>query len=141
MRCLALDVGEQRTGVAVGEWLARPLVTVKRRSKSRDFRTIAHLVREHQVERLVVGLPLNMDGSMGFQAQRVVRYAEQLKDALSQMGLEIELAFWDERLTTEEASRAMAASGRGRRNRRERIDAVAAAVILQSYLDGLVGET
>ena len=135
MRCLALDVGERRTGVAIGEVLARPLTTLKRRSKDRDFAEIADLIREHQVDTLVVGLPLNMDGSMGFQAQRIVRYAERLREVLAEMVLDVDLVFWDERLTTEQAERILIASGRGRRDRQARVDAVAAAAILQSYLD------
>jgi putative Holliday junction resolvase len=135
MRCLALDVGERRTGVAVGEWLAQPLLTLKRRSRAQDYQTIACLVREHSVDRLVVGLPLNMDGSTGFQAQRVVRYAEGLNKALAEMDLQVDLVFWDERLTSEEADRVLASSGHRERDRLSRRDAVAAAVILQSYLD------
>ncbi|MBN1579587.1 MAG: Holliday junction resolvase RuvX [Anaerolineae bacterium] len=135
MRCLALDVGEKRTGVAVGEMLARPLVTLKRRSKAQDFSAIASLVREHHVDTLVVGLPMNMDGSTGFQAQRVTRYAERMKAALADMGLNVDLVFWDERLTTEQADETMAELGHTLQDRERRIDAVAAAVILQSYLD------
>jgi putative Holliday junction resolvase len=134
MRCLALDVGERRTGVAVGERIARPLMTLKRRSKAEDFAAIAHLVREHQVDRLVVGLPLDMDGSMGYQAQRVVRYAQRLAAALATMGLEVELAFWDERLTTVEAQQMRSVSRRNRQGRGQGIDALAAAIILKDYL-------
>jgi putative Holliday junction resolvase len=125
-------VGERRTGVAVGERIARPLTTLKRRSKAEDFSRIANLVREHEADTLVVGLPLNMDGSRGFQARRVARYARRMAAALSEMGLELELVFWDERLTTEEAHRAL---GSGGRSAKADIDAAAAAVILQSYLD------
>jgi putative Holliday junction resolvase len=137
MRCMALDIGNRRTGVAVGEVLARPLVTLKRRSKIEDFGAIADLVREHQVEMIIVGLPLNMDGSAGFQAQRVMRYADKIKAALNEMGIEVGLTYWDERLTTREAEQAMIAGGRSRHDRRERVDAVAAAVILQGYLEHL----
>jgi len=105
-------------------------MTLKRRSKAEDFARIADLVREHEVDTLVVGLPLNMDGSRGFQARRVVRYAERMAAALAEQGLDVGLAFWDERLTTEEADRMRGATGR-----RVDIDAAAAAVILQSYLD------
>lgn len=131
MRCLALDVGDRRTGIAVGERIARPLTTMKRRSKAEDFARIANLVREHGVDRLVVGLPLNMDGSQGAQARRVTRYAGRMADALAESGLDVDVVFWDERLSTEEASDIMGAGG----GRGQRVDAVAAAVILQSYLD------
>lgn len=135
MRCLALDVGERRNGIAVGEVLARPLMTLERRSKAQDFSTIASLVREHRVDTLVVGLPFNMDGSQGFQAQRTVRYAERLRDALAEMDIDVELVFWDERLTTEYAEQMSSECQDKRSQRRENVDAVAAAVILQSYLD------
>ena len=131
-RCLGLDVGERRTGVAIGERLAQPLLTLKRRSKAEDWQAIARLVREHQVDTLVVGKPLNMDGSEGFAAQRVVRYARRMVAGLAEMGLEVRLVFWDERLSTVEAEGMLRTGGsKGRTG----IDAAAAAVILQGYLD------
>jgi putative Holliday junction resolvase len=132
VRCLALDVGERRTGVAVGELIARPLTTMERRSRAEDFARIAGLIREHQVDTLVVGLPLNMDGTQGAQARRVRRYANRMLNALDEMGLDVELVLWDERLSTEEASRIQNRPDGGSA---EGIDAIAASVILQSYLD------
>ena len=85
MYCLALDVGDRRTGIALGERLARPLTTLKRRSKVEDFGAIGRLVREHHVDTVVVGLPLDMDGSKGFQAAKVERYALHLRDALAEI--------------------------------------------------------
>ena len=135
MYCLALDVGDRRTGIALGERLARPLTTLKRRSKVEDFAAIGRLVQEHRVDTVVVGLPLNMDGTKGFQAAKVERYALLLQDALAEMDLAVDLVLWDERMTTEEAESRMVESGVRRSDRQQRIDAVAAAVILQSYLD------
>lgn len=135
MRCLALDVGERRIGVAVGEVLARPLTTIKRRSKAEDFATIAELIRQHRADTLVVGLPLNMDGSSGFQAQRTARYAGRLHEALAEMGLNVQLVLWDERMSTEDANNLLDQAGYDSARRQTQIDAVAAAVILQSYLD------
>ncbi len=135
MYCLALDVGDRRTGVAIGEVLARPLSVLRRRSKAEDFVAIARLVREHDVDTLVVGLPLNMDGSKGFQAKKTERYARLLETALSELGLHVELVLWDERMSTEAAEEAMIDVGHRFERRRQRVDAVAAAVILQSYLD------
>jgi putative Holliday junction resolvase len=135
VRCLALDVGDRRIGIALGEWIARPLMTLRRRSKVQDFETIAGLVREHQIEKIVAGLPLNMDGSVGFQAQRVQRYMERLRDALAEMGIEVEMAVWDERLSTVEASDLLYSRDRGRSSSQDSVDAVAAAVILQDYLN------
>lgn len=135
MYCLALDVGERRTGVAIGEVLARPLTVLRRRSKAEDFAAIARLVREHGVDTMVVGLPLNMDGSKGFQVQKTERYARLLESALLELGLHVQLVFWDERMSTERAEEAMIEGGHSFERRRQRVDAVAAAVILQSYLD------
>jgi len=137
--CLGLDVGERRVGVAVGEVLARPLTTLKRRSKERDCEAIGRLAREHRAATVVVGWPLNMDGSKGFQAQKVERFATELRDALLEMGLDTEVVLWDERLSTDEAKRAMFETGQSVEERRHRVDQVAAAIILQSYLDSQSG--
>ena len=135
MYCLALDVGERRVGIAIGQVLARPLTTLKRRSRVQDFETIGRLARKHEVDTIVVGLPLNMDGSKGFQAQKAERYAAALKEALVEMDLDVQMVFWDERLTTEQAERALADVGHNWQERKGRVDAVAAAFILQGYLD------
>lgn len=135
MRVLGLDVGERRVGVAVSDPLglwARPLTVITRRSKQEDYRAIARLVREHQVSRVVVGHPLSMDGQAGPQALRVERYAAGLAECL-----DIPVVLWDERLSTAEAERLLRESGETSREYRGRIDAVAAAVILQSYLDAV----
>jgi putative Holliday junction resolvase len=76
-----------------------------------------------------------MDGSTGFQAQWVVRYVEQLRQTLADMEVDVEVVFWDERLTTEQAREIMSATGRSNQSQKGRLDAVAAAAILQSYLD------
>ncbi len=131
MRYLALDLGGKRIGVAVGgddSGLARPLTILKRRSRAEDFARIAALAAQEGAEALVVGLPLNMDGSRGPQALWAERYAQALAEHL-----DLPLHLWDERLTSEEAEAILAASGRRRRG--EPLDDVAAAVILQDFLD------
>lgn len=138
MRLLALDVGDRRIGVAVSDatgLIANPLSVIRRASKAEDFERIARLVREQDVEGLVVGHPLNADGNAGPQAQRVERYAAALADALQAEGLNLPMVLWDERMSTLRAQEVMIAAGRTRKDRRRRIDAVAAAVILQDYLD------
>ncbi len=138
MRLLALDVGDRRVGVAVCDELgviATPLTVVHRTSKAEDFARIAALIREHGVEGLVVGHPLNDDGTAGPQAQRIERYAAALDEALHAEGLDLPSVLWDEYRSTQRAQEAMIASGRKVRERRARIDAVAAAFILQDYLD------
>jgi putative Holliday junction resolvase len=138
MRTLALDVGDRRVGVAVSDEsgsIASPLTVVRRASKVEDFARIARLAREQRVEGVVVGHPLNADGSAGSQAQQVERYAAALEEALRSEGLDLTFILWDEYLSTQQARAVMIAAGRKAKDRRARIDAVAAAVILQDYLD------
>jgi putative Holliday junction resolvase len=137
-RLLALDVGERRIGVAICDptgTVARPLTFVVRASRQADFETIARLVAENEVERVIVGLPLSLDGSEGPQARQTRRYAERLAQALT-----VPIEFWDERYSTLAAAEILKGkSKRGGRKRRGRargeLDATAAAVFLQSYLD------
>jgi putative Holliday junction resolvase len=138
MKLMALDVGERRVGVAVSDTtgsLATPLGVIRRKSKAEDFCRFARLVREQGVEGLVIGHPLNADGSAGPQARRVERYAAALLEALSAEGLALQMFLWDEHMSTQRAQQLMIEAGRKARDRRGRIDAVAAAVILQDYLD------
>ena len=138
MKLLSLDVGDRRVGVAVSDdtgLIASPLTVIRRTSKVEDFDKIARLVQEQGVEGLVVGHPLNRDGSAGPQAQRVERYSASLAESLLAQGLDLPVLLWDERMSTQRAQEAMIAAGRKAKDRRGRIDAVAAAVILQDYLD------
>ena len=133
-RLLSLDVGEKRVGVALcdeTQTLARPLLTVKRASKKEDFEMIAALCRQHAIEKVIVGLPKTLRGEEGPQAQRVRRYAAELQAAL-----DLPIDFWDERFSSVEAEDHLAASSRKRRAKGA-IDAAAAAIILQEYLDAL----
>lgn len=138
MKLLALDVGDRRVGVAVSDetgLIAMPLAVIHRASKAEDFARIARLVREQSVGGLVIGLPLRQDGTAGPQARRIERYAAALMESLRAEGLHLTETFWDESLSTRRAQEVMIAAGRKSRDRRARIDAVAAAVILQDYLD------
>ena len=138
MRYLALDVGERRVGVAVSDpsgLIATPLTVIHRKSKAEEFRKLARLIVEQGADGLVVGQPLNADGSAGPQAARVERYAQALAQSLRNEGLEVTIAFWDEYLSTQRAQEALIAAGRRSRERRMQIDAAAAAVILQDFLD------
>jgi putative Holliday junction resolvase len=137
MRVLALDVGERRVGVAIsdpGGILARPLQALWRVSHEEDLAAVAALVAEHDVGLLVVGKPLSLDGTEGPQARRVAKYAEALADYLP-----VPVVSWDERYTTVEAEEILrqrrGEKGRRRARTNGELDAVAAAVILQSYLD------
>jgi putative Holliday junction resolvase len=93
------------------------------------------LVREHEVGKIIVGYPRSLNGTVGKQAKVVERYVAVLEEKLRSSSLDVPVVFWDERLSTVAANRLMAEAGRKGRERRERIDAVAAAVILQDYLD------
>ncbi len=134
MRVLALDVGDRRIGVALSDptgLIAGPLTVIYRMAERRDHQTIAELAGEHSAELIVVGLPKTLAGDIGLQAQRVLRFGERLAQVV-----EVPIAYWDERHSTVDAERIVRAR-EGRRSRRQRaaVDDVAAAVILQSYLD------
>lgn len=137
MSILGIDFGERRIGVAGSDALgitAQPLSVVERKSRREDVARIGELASRRKAEVIVVGLPLNMDGSAGPAARRARRFAAALR---RELGLEVEE--WDERLSTAEAERALIASDKRRARRREVRDAVAAALILQGYLDAQRG--
>ncbi len=133
MRTLGVDLGSVRIGLALADDLlrtARPLRTVICRKESADLAAIAAEAREWEVERAVLGLPLNMDGSEGPAARRARAFAKKLEAAL---GVPVEL--FDERLSTFEAETRLRDRGFSAKDQRGRVDAEAAAVILQEWLD------
>ena len=134
MRIAALDVGDARIGVAVADELGlttRGIGVVRRVGGLRDLEAVARILEPHAPERLILGLPLNMDGSEGPQAAKVRRFAERLA---AHMGLPVEV--WDERLTTVEAHEILRDTGVKRKAKKGLVDQIAAAVILRSYLAG-----
>jgi putative Holliday junction resolvase len=142
MRVMALDVGHRRIGVALsdpGQVLASSLQVIERKGQQRDLSVVVQLVREHGVGKIIVGYPRSLNGTVGQQARVVERYAAVLEEKLRDSSLDVPVVLWDERFSTVTADRLMAEAGRKGRERRERIDAVAAAVILQDYLDALEG--
>jgi putative Holliday junction resolvase len=133
MRYLGLDVGDRRIGVALSDetaTLASGRETIVRVGRRKDLARIARLVREQEVAEIVVGLPLNMDGTRGPQAQKVVLFIEDLK---TRTGLAVRA--WDERLTSVEAEEILMRAGVHGKRRKALVDGVAAAVILQEFLD------
>ncbi len=131
---LCLDIGDKRIGLAAGNdqaRLARPLRVLIRGSKEQDFEAIVRVVNEVGADALLVGLPLNMDGSEGPQAKRVRKYAERLRRRLN-----LPLVYHDERLSSFVADEILAQKPR-RKDRRIPNDAIAAAAILQSFFDQL----
>jgi putative Holliday junction resolvase len=133
-RVLGIDLGEVRIGLALSDPLgltAQPLKTLKRVGPKKDLRALAALAREHDATTVVIGLPLLLSGEEGSKAEEAREFAENLGRHLQ--GARIEL--WDERMTTVLAERAMIEGSVRRRKRREKVDSLAAALILQSYLD------
>lgn len=132
MRILGIDVGSVRIGVALSDPLgltAQPLAVLDRRRED-PLARIVELVREHEVVRIVVGWPLTLDGSEGLATRAVGAFVDELAARL-----EVPIERWDERLTTAAAERSLIEAGVRRVKRRGSIDKVAAALILQSYLD------
>ena len=132
MIIMSVDLGDARTGVAVsdkGEGFAFPKTVIFERNKEKLVEKIAALVTECGAEMLVCGLPKNMDGSLGWRAQECTETAEKIKDATS-----LPLVMWDERCTTVMAHNALNMTDTRGKKRKETVDAVAAVMILESYL-------
>jgi len=133
MRTLALDIGSKRIGLAIsdpdGEF-AFPRGKLERKGREKDLMALAAMIREEEVGRVVIGIPLHMDGRKGVGAEAATALAEDLE---RQTGIPVETL--DERLTTVEAERMLLASGHDARKRKEVVDSVAASIILRTYLD------
>lgn len=130
---LGLDVGRKRIGVAGCDrlgWFARGLTTIHRRTWHGDMAALRAIAQEREVALLVIGLPYNMDGSLGSQAKSVQKFAAA---AARELGLTVE--FVDERLTSFEAEQRLLAEGRSPRHHKALIDEYAAVIILQQWLD------
>lgn len=133
MRVLALDVGEKNIGLALSDklgWTAQGLPSLKRESKDKTICAIADIVRENAVCEIVVGMPINMDGSLGKKAKEVALFLEDLKKEFS-----LPIKAWDERLTTVQAEKLLLQQDVSRKKRKRKIDRLAAQLILQNYLD------
>ncbi len=132
---LGLDIGDARTGVAISDELgiaAHPLCTIHRKSRKALLAELQELVTAHKVERIVVGLPLQLDGETGTQAQKVKRFAEKLERQVN-----LPIIFWDESFTTFEAAQILRGTKKRRKKRKQVIDQVAAVLILEGYLEEL----
>lgn len=129
---LGLDISETRIGVALSDELnfTHPLCTITRKERKVDIIAISDLIAIHQVERVVIGLPLSLDGSIGPQAEAIQRFAKRLEPAIN-----IPIEFQDERFTTAEAEDLLREINEGKKVKRERLDEVAAALILRDYLN------
>ncbi len=138
MRILAIDHGDRRFGLAITDpdgVIALPLDVVH--GEDALLEMLPELIADREVERILVGMPLNMDGTVGPRARKVVAFCERLGDLLG-----LPVVTWDERLTTFQAEEMLRETGGSPRKRRERVDAVAAQVLLQSWVDaGMPGGT
>lgn len=135
MKIMALDLGDSRIGIAFSDIMniiANGYETYNRQKNYKDYEYIANLVKEQNVQRIVIGLPVNMDGTEGERAQMARDFGEELKKLISS---EIEINFIDERLTTVSAERVLLEADVSRNKRKKVIDKIAATIILQSYLD------
>jgi len=133
MRIMGLDLGSKTIGVALSDELtitAQVLTSIHRTALAKDLEAIVRLVEDHQVEELVIGLPINMDGSRGGAVDKVETFIEHLSARLT-----IKIIPWDERLSTVAAERILLEGDLSRAKRRKVIDRLSAAIILQGYLD------
>ena len=130
---MGLDLGSKTIGVALSDPLtitAQSLTSIHRTSLAKDLEAILRLVEAHQVEELVIGLPINMDGSRGGAVDKVETFIEHLNALLT-----LKIIRWDERLSTVAAERILLEGDLSRAKRRKVIDRLSAAIILQGYLD------
>ncbi|MGB9661194.1 MAG: Holliday junction resolvase RuvX [Moorellaceae bacterium] len=133
MRIMGLDIGDRTIGVALSDplgWTAQSLTTIRRSHTEEDLAALSKLVQEYEVGRIVVGLPLSLNGTWGPQAQKVKEFVHKLGKILA-----VPVVLWDERLTTAAAERILLEADLSRRRRKGIVDRLAAALILQSYLD------
>ena len=133
-RIMGLDVGDKTIGVALSDplgWTAQGLKTVQRTGIKKDLQKLGEIIKEYDVKKIVVGLPKNMDGTIGPQCQKVLEFNEKLGKRFT----DIEIIQWDERLTTVAAERTLIEADVSRKKRKEVIDKIAAVHILQGYLD------
>ena len=133
MRFMGLDVGKARIGVAVSDetgLIARGIATLQRTSGEKDFDVLARLVRENEIGHVVVGNPLNMDGTAGKQSLHMRSFAERLRSVAP-----VEVSLWDERLSSFAAEQLLIERGRHWSKRKQEIDKLAAVMILQDFLD------
>lgn len=132
MRILAIDYGDSRVGLAVSDimgWMAQGIKTVPNHGEKKLLSEIEPVLKEYNPEKIVLGLPKNMDGTMGFRVDATKKFAESLKTIYSG-----EIVFWDERLTTVSAAHILNETNTRRKKRKNVIDTVSACMILDDYL-------
>ncbi|MFD2703003.1 Holliday junction resolvase RuvX [Paenibacillus shunpengii] len=133
MKILGLDYGDRRIGVAISDafgWTAQGLEVIERRRDGDEFGRIHELVRENEASEIVVGLPKNMNGTVGPRGELCMEFAQKLREML-----DLPVHLWDERLSTVSAERTLVEADVSRKKRKKVVDKMAASLILQNYLD------
>lgn len=142
MRSLGLDIGDKRTGVAISDpegLLAVPLTVIVSQSEEATIDDIIKLAEQYHIERIVVGLPRSLNGSLGPQADKVTAFADKLSLRAKRSNLgQIDIQLWDERFSTVAAEKLMVMAGTKKNKRNEHRDTLSAAFILQGFLDSLL---
>lgn len=136
MRIIGLDYGEARIGVAVSDLLgtiANPLDTISERDREKQLERVLEVIKREKAEKIVVGLPKRMDGTLGHRAEYTREFAEELALRCS-----LPLVMWDERLSSSEAHRMLESGGVSGKKRKTKVDKIAAVLILQTYLDSQI---
>ncbi|NLM96543.1 MAG: Holliday junction resolvase RuvX [Halanaerobiaceae bacterium] len=133
MRSMELDFGDKTIGIAVSDalgWTAQSKAVIRRKNLTEDFLELQEYITEYGIEEIVVGLPLNMDGTAGGRVEKTMQFVNFLKKRL-----DIPIVLWDERLSSKQAEDILLEADLSRKKRKQFIDQLAAAIILQSYLD------
>ncbi len=133
MRIMGFDVGTKTIGVAISDesWLiAQPFCVIKRGSFSKDLEEILRLIEEHSIKMIIVGMPVNMNGTLGPRSEETQRFIDKIKDKVP-----VPVETWDERLSTAAVTRVLIEGDTSRAKRKTVVDKLAASYILQGYLD------
>ncbi|PJI06686.1 MULTISPECIES: Holliday junction resolvase RuvX [Clostridium] len=135
MRILGIDVGNKTIGIALSDplgYTAQGITTIRRKNEEEDIKQLKELCEKYEVDTIVCGLPKNMNGTIGFQSEKVLKFCDVIKENIN-----VPIKMWDERLTTVAANKAMLEADLSRKKRKKIVDKMAATYILQGYLDSL----
>lgn len=133
MRIMGLDYGDKTIGVAVSDalgWTAQGIEVIRRKSEEYDIQRLREIIQAYEITEIVVGLPKNMNGTIGSRGQICIDFSESLKHILN-----MPVHLWDERLTTVSAQRTLLEADVSRKKRKQVVDKIAAGLILQGYID------
>lgn len=138
MRIMGIDIGDKTIGVAVSDpmgWTAQGIKTIRRKSINSDIKELNDIINEYKIEKIVAGLPKNMNNTIGPRSEKVMEFCRIIEENIG-----IEIIFQDERLTTVAAERILIDADVSRKKRKKVIDTIAATYILQGYLDRIINK-